>query len=141
MCDLHRPPRLGSSMRGTSDPPGKRVLHVATPLVAHACSRMRKSLRAVIGFNYRRLLVWRVPHPTWLTCVAGFERAFSLQKKKSPRSWVGTRPEGQTFSKFPVRVAVFNGKLCATNSGTFHKQKSSQLLRTSDQDMIDESCI
>ena len=35
---------------------------------------------------------------------------------------------------------VMNGKLCPT-SGTFHKQKSSQILRTSDQDMIDESCI
>ena len=34
-----------------------------------------------------------------------------------------------------------NGKLCPTDSGTFQNQKSCQLLRDSDQDMIDESCI
>ena len=54
--DLHRPPRLGSSKRGTSDPQGKRVLHVATPLVTHACSRLRQSLRAVSGLSDRWLL-------------------------------------------------------------------------------------
>ena len=54
----------------------------------------------------------------------------------APLGWVLPSPWTCSSSFLGAGEVPFNGKLCST-SGTFHKQKSSQILRTSDQDMME----